>query len=481
MIFLFPKGKAERRAFLAICLLLLGFLPLKASSQASSRHPQKITYEDLPVQLRGLLNERGLAEANFAAFVASIDRTTTKRENEGEFDHFIFFLLQSQSFTKLPRVEPALSAYEYVTKFSEDARQSYLSGELEMRAISAVPLPKPVRDRIDDFLKALKGHSTDPRLQYFKRLLNAESAPTRRIAAEYARAMRFLYQKEFASKKLRPEEVASYIASLYTARGHSTDTQIEANYAVYTALASVKAQNGTQSAGTINRVLIIGPGLDFAPRTDLIDAFPPQTYQPFAVMDALLNLKLANPARLQIDCVDINQRVIDHLQGLKQNGPHTLRVFTGLADTPAHPLTDDFKTYFNELGCSIGGSIPFSAPAEFRSRLTKSILVQSELIERIDAEKLNIITERYANSPKYDLVVVTNVFPYFNQIELLLALTNISRMIEAGGYLIHNELQSIPSLFVQAVGLPLAQARTVLIASGDSAPLFDGIAVHQKK
>jgi hypothetical protein len=481
MISLTLQAKANGRVRLAVWLLAVGLAHLNLFAQTSTRNHQKITYKDLPALLRGLLSERGLSDVTFAAYVASIDHATAEREREGEFDHLIFYLLQSQSFTKFPRIEPALSSYEYVMSLSEGARHSYLAGESEKRATSVAPLPKPVRDRISDFSKAVKGHPTDVRLQYFKRLLNMEADPTVRLTAEYMRAMRFLYQKEFGSQKLRPEEVAGYVASLYTLRGHSTDTQIEANYAVYTALAALKAQNGAQAAGTINRVLIIGPGLDFAPRTDLIDAFPPQTYQPFAVMDALLSLKLANPARLRIDCVDINERVIDHLRTLKQNGPHTLRVFTGLADVAAHPLTEDFKVYFNELGCSIGRSGPLTVPPEFHNRLKKSILVRPEIIERIHSEKLNIITERDEASPKYDLVVVTNVFPYFNQLELLLALSNISKMLGAGGYLIHNELQSIPSLFVQAVGLPLVQARTVLISSGDSVPLFDGIAVHQKK
>jgi hypothetical protein len=49
-----------------------------------------------------------------------------------------------------------------------------------------------------------------------------------------------------------------------------------------------------------------------------------------------------------------------------------------------------------------------------------------------------------------------------------------------GGYLVHNELQTIPADFVTPLGLPLQQTRTVMIASGGNAPLFDGVAVHRK-
>jgi chemotaxis methyl-accepting protein methylase len=116
--------------------------------------------------------------------------------------------------------------------------------------------------------------------------------------------------------------------------------------------------------------------------------------------------------------------------------------------------------------------------------LKKSLRIGPEVTGKINADRLNIITERFERSdgstPNYDLVVVTNVFPYFNPTELLFALTNISAMLAEGGYLIHNELQTVPSSFITPLGLPLRQARTVLIASSENAPLFDGVAIHEK-
>jgi hypothetical protein len=98
----------------------------------------------------------------------------------------------------------------------------------------------------------------------------------------------------------------------------------------------------------------------------------------------------------------------------------------------------------------------------------------------VSVDFLNITSERYDPSPGYDLVVVTNVFPYFEKTELLLALANISSMMSEGGYLIHNELQTFPREFLLPLGLPLEEARTVLIAKSESAPLFDGVAIHRK-
>jgi chemotaxis methyl-accepting protein methylase len=230
--------------------------------------------------------------------------------------------------------------------------------------------------------------------------------------------------------------------------------------------------------------LIVGPGLDFAPRTDFIDMFGPQSYQPFAVADALLSLKLCDAARLQIDCVDINERVVAHLQSLRRRGEVTLSILSGVSDGAGRALSENYKDYFRNLGSSVGRESAINVPPDMASHLKKSLRIGPEVTGKINGDRLNIITERFERSdgstPNYDLVVVTNVFPYFKPTELLFALTNISEMLAEGGYLIHNELQTIPSFFITPLGLPLRQARTVLIASSESAPLFDGVAIHEK-
>ena len=145
------------------------------------------------------------------------------------------------------------------------------------------------------------------------------------------------------------------------------------------------------------------------------------------------------------------------------------------------PLTTDFKDYFGVLGRSIGLEKPLQVPAWLSAHMTKSLAVKRDVFEKVSADRLNIVTERYDPSPGYDLVIVTNVFPYFSTSDLLLALANIASMMRENAYLIHNDLHSIPAAFVAPLGLPLSEARTVLIASGKGQPLFDGIALHRKE
>jgi hypothetical protein len=99
----------------------------------------------------------------------------------------------------------------------------------------------------------------------------------------------------------------------------------------------------------------------------------------------------------------------------------------------------------------------------------------------LSARRLNIIAERYDPSPRFDLIVVTNVFPYFEtRLELPLAVANLAAMLRPGGWLVHNELPIIGESIFPAVGLPVEQVRTLVIASGVGPPLFDGFVIHRK-
>ena len=118
--------------------------------------------------------------------------------------------------------------------------------------------------------------------------------------------MRFIYQKEFVAQRAG----ADAVAALYRTRGLSTDTAVEAGYVVYNGLGIVRALDPERR---IRRVLIVGPGLDLAPRTGLLEAGPPESYQPWAVIDALLALGLSRADDLQVVGADINSRVVEHL------------------------------------------------------------------------------------------------------------------------------------------------------------------------
>ena len=114
--------------------------------------------------------------------------------------------------------------------------------------------------------------------------------------------------------------------------------------------------------------------------------------------------------------------------------------------------------------------------------LRKVIRVGAKPAAALTAATLDIVTERFDQRP-FDLVVVTNVLPYFDDVQLMLALSNIAAMLAPGGVLLHNEARALLQEVAPAVGLPFAQSRHVVIATvrGAAAPLFDSVWIHEKR
>src|SRR5262249_36406012 len=188
----------------AFCLIT-GFAKILAAinldgAERLDHAKRRIVYTDIPAGLREWLEKQGVNANNFSDHIAAIDRSTAERELRGEYDHLIFFMMQSRRFTRLTKIEPALSAYEFVNGLSEPERERYLA-ETRDYLPPEEKMPKAARDRMDEFIRALDRGLDDERMTYFKTLLKntatKSSSGALRIYAEYARSMRFLYRKEF--------------------------------------------------------------------------------------------------------------------------------------------------------------------------------------------------------------------------------------------------------------------------------------------
>lgn len=442
---------------------------LLAASQAPASRP--IVWADL-APLHATLEAHDLTAASFGAFVEKTHADSLRRVREGDLDHLVFYALQSTHFTTVPPIEPALSAKTLVDSLDAATRDAFLTG----RADVDPPTPPAVRARVSALLRSLDSPARDSRLTYFQSLVQT-TFPDRRareagVFRAYLRAMRFLYQKEFVAQRAG----ADAVAALYRTRGLSTDTAVEAGYLVSLGLGVVKALD---PATRIRRVLIIGPGLDLAPRTALIEDGPPESYQPWAVIDALLSLGLSRADDLEVVGADINPRVVEHLRWAHA-APPTLTLVSEIAESDRISFTPEFRDYFDRLGRSIGEVTADAAgPA---GHLRKTVRVGAAAARALSAEPLDIVTERLVGGP-FDLVVVTNVLPYFDDVELMLALDNITSMLTPGGVLLHNEARPLLRDVMARLDLPFEQSRHVVIATvrGAAAPLFDSVWLHRKK
>jgi hypothetical protein len=423
---------------------------LLAAAAALAQTPVRLA--DIPAELRPRFGVKADSETAFESLRLAIDRRTDERERQGEQEHLIYFILQSGVFTKRPRIEPALSARQFVESLPAPHRSRLLERDFGF----PFALPADVRARMEDFLAALRRPVSDERMIYWKRNIEPAQRSARSLTLPYARAMRFLYEKEFLASPGDSGE-------LYQRRGHSVDTQVEANYAVSTALAVLSKLD--PGAG-IEKVLIVGPGLDLAPRTGLRDEFPPQSYQPYLTADSLLRWGLASDDRLSVQCVDINPEVVHFIERFARRRSPELRLAAAGGEA-------DYRLFFREAGDRIGAveGTPWG----------KIVRVRPELAARVHAERLNILTERYQPSPGFDLVVATNVLLYFDSIELALALANIQAMLRPGGYFVHNELRAEVEEITKLLGMPPIQGRTLQIAHGEKRPLVDAFVIHRKE
>jgi len=366
-----------------------------------------------------------------AEWIDGLNRSTEARIREGEADHLVFYVLQSRSFTSLPPVEPSLSA-----------RAWHEAGRI----------PEDAAKRMAAFRAAVpKG----PRHVYFGRMMAAGF----KVESEYERAMRFLYEKEWASRTRNGDERRAFIAGLYQTRGHSTDTNLTANYAVHVGLEALRKQAPGRKIG---RVLLIGPGLDWAPRTGLREDTPPQSYQPYALADSLIRLGLSDKATLRIDAADVNSRVLDHLAAF----PSSLRrlwLRYGPGDEP-------WNNFFDGLGKAIG-----VRGQESGVHVLDVSTAASGLVHPL---RLNVLTERVTPGSRYELVVATNVLLYFEERELGLALANLAHALAPGGFLLHNDVRAEVGSLSRALGLPIVQAPMVRL--DPKRPVYDAAVLHRR-
>jgi hypothetical protein len=458
------------------CLVLLaaaGDAVSGISSAQKIRAARPITWADVG-PLHKQLESRGITSDAFASHLDRIARTNAQRIREGDLDHLVFYMLQATRFTKLPRIEPALSAKGLVESLDAVERETFLrQGQLPLARV-----PAPVQSRATALMTGLDVQPRDGRLTYFRELVEAAfpRKEERRVALlrEYLRVMRFVYEKEFVAQ--RSADAADAVRALYRSRGLSTDTAVEAGYLVSLGLGVVKALH---PAHRIHRVLIVGPGLDLAPRTALHEEAPPQSYQPWAVIDALLGLDLSQTDDLQVVAADVNPRVVEHLRRARTES-RSLTLVSELRDTGTVTLSPEYRAYFTRLGRALGKSDPAAETGGGKGHLKKTVAIHASVASTLDAQQLDIVLERL-DGPPFDLVIATNILPYFDDVSLMLALSNVAAMLAPGGVFLHNEGRPFVGEITASLDLPFEQSRHATIATvHGAAPLGDSVWIHRK-
>lgn len=452
-------------------LSIISLVLLAAPDAVFHAQPRKVSYisyeearpiieslgEVLPAELRGA-TPRDLPSL-WSNWVVRRDAEIRSRLVQGDEDSLINFLLFGSSFTRRPRIT--------LSELAGTGEKHLLSSG--SNSPEAVAFLTAIQSRAADLIQAIGAPGKNERVLFARRLvesrgLDVGSVPARERVKQYllANLARRLneqasYGRVLESAKLLGDPSAEFAerSKLYATRGLSSDTSLLPNFAIERALTSLKAQ-GKLAAGSVRRVGIIGPGLDFTDKQDGYDFYPQQTIQPFALVDSLLRLGLAQSKELRVTTFDLSGRVNDHLGRAAANARRGSAYTIQLPRDPQAQWKPDAIDYWTKFGDRIGTPVtPVATPAGLGEVKVRAIRVRPSIAALITPEDTNIVLQRIEVEPGqgFDLLIATNILVYYDVFEQSLALANIERMLRPGGFLLsNNALLELPSSRVRSAG-----------------------------
>ncbi len=431
----------RHRSIIRILLTACVVLDLVIATPAN--RPIYLAYEDArPILevMREVLPEqlRGTSPDAWREWVVQQDAAIRSRLERGEEDSLVNLLLFGTSFTGQPR----------------------------MTAKKSDGVPAVIEGRIRDLLAALAAPGDSERLLFARQLL-ARKGYSYRTATGQARIREYLLanltrvlqeqeafqEKLAAAKRLgnTTEEFAER-SKLYSSRGLAPDTSLRPNFAIEESLRAMQAR---RLIARVRRVAVIGPGLDLADKQAGYDFYPPQTLQPFAVIDTLARLGLARIDDIEVTTLDLNPQVNDHIRRARERARRDLAYRIQLPFDMRVPWKPAVIRYWEQLGNEIGAAAtPLPVPQQPGGLKTRAVRIRPAVASHISSVDLNVVMQHLAlaDDERFDLIVATNVFVYYNEFEQTLALKNVERMLKPGGFLLsNNALLELPSSKIHSV------------------------------
>jgi hypothetical protein len=459
-------SQSKHRKHALAALLILATTALMVCAQIAKHSAAYLTYKEaqpvlealdeiLPPELKGK-NPDELAKA-WPAWITRRDAEIRARLALGDEDSLVNFLLFGTSYTTQPRI----TSNEIVEIAQAENRPSATSP-------TTLAASKLLHARVEDLIQGLVSPRANERLLFARRLIEGKGQDPRTASGrgrlrEYllASVARVLNEQATYARALAaarqlgdPTEEFAERSRLYRSRGLSSDTSLMPNYALEESLKAMRTRRLIE-AGSVQRVAIVGPGLDFTDKHDGYDFYPQQTIQPFAIIDTLLRLGLARPDQLQVTTFDLSPRVNDHLERAK------LRALNGtgyVVQLPRDPQSDwkpPAIQYWANFGSSIGSPVtPIASPSTLSGLKVRAVQIRPNIASRITPEDLNIVLQRpeLPDTKRFDLIIATNILVYYDVFEQSLALLNVERMLRPGGFLLsNNALVELPFSRVHSV------------------------------
>ncbi len=419
----------RRPRFCLIAIVLVPGALVSISAQTGAAHAN-IPYADarpiletlradlIPAELRTLAPAQ--REAMWPEWVSRRDAGIRARLAAGDEDSVITFLLFGVSFTSQPRYSFAAAAAQ--------------------RALETVAADPIVQGRIRDLAARVASPGANERLQFARRVIERHGIDVTTAAGrqESEQVLRAALGRMLADSDIRGSSPG---ATIVRNRGLSSDTSIYAAFAIDAALKDIAAM-AVLRPGTVRRVAVVGPGLDFTDKQEGYDFYPLQTIQPFAVIDSVRARKLAASDGPQMTTYDLNPRVNDHIEAARQRARRGTGYTIQLPRDPTQRWQRDLVSYWTRFGESVGEqAAPVAAPPAAGRVDVRAVRIRPDVVQAITPRDLNIILQRPDPLPdgeRFDLVIATNILSYYDVFEQSLAAANIAPILRPGGVLLTN-------------------------------------------
>jgi len=375
----------------------------------------------------GLRSSGPVTADQWAVWVRNQDAGIRARLDRGEEDTLTNLLRFGVTFTKEYRIDD-----EFLFKYGQSDLVNSFAENRANDLIRAMASPSPGEGiaHMRAFLEK-KGYSlqTPEEQEKIKRNLLANLARMR------DEVKRYISQVQAGNR-----------SQLFQDRGISLDTNLWPDFLIDQHLASM-VRKGMLQPGSVRRVAIVGPGLDFANKQMGYDFYPRQTLQPFAVLDSLIRLGISDPASVDLTTMDISSEVNFHIERARKSAAAGRAYVVQLPWNTTGRMTPEyrrsFEQYWQKLGSKIGSPVPpIPVPeAAAEDTQTRAVRIRPEIVLRITPQDTNIVFQHLAVSAHegFDLIVGTNVFVYFSEFEQSLARLNMASMLNPGGYILSND------------------------------------------
>jgi hypothetical protein len=366
-----------------------------------------------------------ITAATWDKWVQSQDKEIRIRVEEGEENTLTNLLRLGVTFTKQPRID-----YNDLDRYGHSSLVDSIADKRADDLVRALAAPHPGQGMLEmrQFLE--------------KRGLDLKTPEGQKKVKAYLLANLARLRDDVI--KGRQQAQANRFQA-FKDRGISTDSNLYPDYTIDLHLRNMM-KNGLLQMGSVRRVAIIGPGLDFVNKKSGTDFYPPQTTQPFAVMDSLVRLGLASPSSLEVYTFDISPRVNKHIEQIRKDAtagkPYTIQLLASPSDQWDMNYHSGFLEFWQRLGSQIGKpAVTIPVPEGAEGVWNRAVSIRPDMVQKVTPVSMNVVYQTVPLPPdkQFDLVIATNIFVYYGSLEQALARANLATMIRPGGFLLTNE------------------------------------------